>query len=128
FRDRSRTASSLRASISARICSTVSRTLASAALTALASIPRLRWRGMAYSFHPPLQGEGRREAPGWGLAACTAPPGFAALATLPLQGRVSLFDRLRVDRRAGAAGDDERRAAEEKLVDAVVVTILRELF
>src|SRR5580692_1437908 len=42
FFDSSRTATSLRASISARMCSTVSRTLASAALIALASIPRLR--------------------------------------------------------------------------------------
>ena len=42
FCDNSRTAASLRASMSARICSTVSRTLASAALIALASIPRLR--------------------------------------------------------------------------------------
>jgi hypothetical protein len=42
FCDSSRTATSLRASMSARMCSTVSRTLASAALIALASIPRLR--------------------------------------------------------------------------------------
>ena len=45
--DSSRTAASPRASIAPRICSTVSRTLASAALMALASIPRLRKRGMA---------------------------------------------------------------------------------
>jgi len=42
FCDSSRTAASRRASISARMVSTVSRTLASAALIALASIPRLR--------------------------------------------------------------------------------------
>src|ERR1700722_17178860 len=36
------------------------------------------------------------------------------------------FYRLRVDRRAGAAGDDERRAAEEEFVDAVLVAILGE--
>ena len=46
FCDRSRTAASLRASMSARICSTVSRTLASASLIALASIPRLRCLAM----------------------------------------------------------------------------------
>src|SRR2546422_8564667 len=39
---------------------------------------------------------------------------------------VSLY-RLRIDRRAGAAGDDERRAAEEELVDAVGVAIFRQL-
>src|ERR1700731_3883043 len=37
------------------------------------------------------------------------------------------FYRLRVDRRAGAAGDDQRRAAEEEFVDAVLVAILGEL-
>src|SRR6266540_713881 len=37
------------------------------------------------------------------------------------------LDRLRVDRRAGAAGDDERGAAEEELVDAVGVAILGQL-
>src|SRR5215471_4341288 len=36
------------------------------------------------------------------------------------------FDRLRVDRRAGAARDDQRRAAEEELVDAVLLAILGE--
>src|SRR5580704_13456135 len=97
FCDSSRTARSLRASMSARMCSTVSRTLASAALIALASIPRLRWRGMGVSSF-----------------------------TLPCRGRVRLFDRLRVDRRAGAAGDDERRTAEEEFVDAVLVAILGE--
>src|SRR5580658_6035958 len=96
--ENSRTATSLRASMSARMRSTVSRTLASAALIALASIPRLRWRGMSDSSF-----------------------------TLPCRGRVSLFYRLRVDRRAGAAGDDERRAAEEEFVDAVLVAILGEL-
>ena len=42
FSDSSRTAASRRASTSARICSTVARTAASAALIALASMPRLR--------------------------------------------------------------------------------------
>jgi hypothetical protein len=42
FCESSRTAMSPPASICERICSTVARTLASAALTALASIPRLR--------------------------------------------------------------------------------------
>src|SRR5262252_6760263 len=38
-----------------------------------------------------------------------------------------LLDRLRIDRRAGAAGDDQRRSAEEELVDAVVGAILRQI-
>src|SRR6185437_1746954 len=90
FCDSSRTATSLRASMSARICSTVSRTLASAALIAVASIPRLRCRAITllrYAF---------------------------------------LLNRLRIDRRAGAAGDDERRAAKEKLIDAVIGAIVGE--
>src|SRR5215471_9201012 len=37
------------------------------------------------------------------------------------------FDGLRIDRRAGAAGDDERRPAEEEFVDVVGGTILSEL-
>src|SRR5215813_9166217 len=37
------------------------------------------------------------------------------------------LDRLRVDRRAGAAGDDQRRPAEEEFVDAVVGAILRQI-
>src|SRR5262245_55515860 len=37
------------------------------------------------------------------------------------------LDRLGVDRRAGAAGDEERRAAEEELVDAVLGAILGQL-
>src|SRR5262245_8070206 len=40
---------------------------------------------------------------------------------------VASLDRLRIDRRAGAAGDDQRRAAEEELVDAVGVAILGQL-
>src|SRR5271154_4727147 len=36
------------------------------------------------------------------------------------------LDRLRIDRRAGAAGDDERRPAEEEFVDAVYVAIFRQ--
>src|SRR5580658_2910938 len=127
FCDSSRTATSLRASISARICSTVSRTLASAALIALASIPRLRWRGMIdSSFTLPCRGRVGAKRRGEDLQRRTAPPGFAALAALPLQGRARLFNRLRIDRRAGAAGDDERRAAEEEFVDAVLVAILGE--
>src|ERR1700748_2195457 len=42
-------------------------------------------------------------------------------------GAPRLFDRLRIDRRAGATGDDERRAAEKELVDAVGVAIFRQL-
>src|SRR5215211_8823458 len=34
------------------------------------------------------------------------------------------LDRLGIDGRAGAAGNDERRAAEEELVDAVLVAVL----
>src|SRR5204863_8199034 len=41
--------------------------------------------------------------------------------------RASLFDRLRIDRRTGSAGDDERRAGEEELVDLVLGAILGEL-
>src|SRR5262245_51658187 len=37
------------------------------------------------------------------------------------------LDGLRVDRRAGAAGDDQRRAAEEELVDAVLLAVLGQL-
>src|SRR5882724_3720981 len=37
------------------------------------------------------------------------------------------LDRLRVDRRASAAGDEERRAAEEELVDAVPGAVLGQL-
>src|SRR6516164_474997 len=90
FCDRSRTAVSLRASISARIFSTVSRTLASAALIAVASMPRLRCRAITLS---------------------------------PVT--VSL-NRLRIDRRAGTASDDERRAAKEEFIDAVVGAIVGE--
>src|SRR5262249_31655569 len=39
----------------------------------------------------------------------------------------SLFYRLRIDRRARAARDDQRRAAEEELVDAVLGAVLGEL-
>src|SRR5579864_5801066 len=128
FCDSSRTAMSLRASISARMCSTVSRTLASAALIALASIPRLRWRGIGdSSITLPCRGRVGAKRRGGDLQRRTAPPGFATLAALPLQGRVRLFDRLRIDRRAGAAGDDQRRAAEKEFVDAVLVAILGKL-
>src|SRR5215475_13140476 len=37
------------------------------------------------------------------------------------------LNRLRVDRRAGAAGDEERRATEEELIDAVLLAVLGEL-
>ena len=46
FCDSSRIATSLRSSTCARMPSTVARTLASAALISLASIPRLRMRAM----------------------------------------------------------------------------------
>src|ERR1043166_107777 len=49
FCDNSRTAASPCASTSERIASTVSRTLASAAFTALASIPRFKYCGIGYS-------------------------------------------------------------------------------
>ena len=79
--DRSRTAASPRSSICARMLSTVSRTLASAALMALASIPRLRKRGMGLSFFLSLpEGGGcRAKRGGWGLAICRAPPGSHSL-------------------------------------------------
>src|SRR6266478_4786638 len=35
--------------------------------------------------------------------------------------------RLRIDRRAGAAGDDQRRSAEEEFVDAVLGAVLRQI-
>src|SRR5262245_21650819 len=41
--------------------------------------------------------------------------------------RTSLLDCLRVDRRSGGAGDDQRRAAEEEFVDAVALAVLGEL-
>src|SRR5206468_3346122 len=91
FCDRSRTAVSLRASMSVRISSTVWRTLASAALIALASIPRLSQRVMV---------------------------------SLPYMTPAASLDRLRVDRRASAAGDQQRRPAEEELVDAVLGAVL----
>src|SRR5262244_4463300 len=37
------------------------------------------------------------------------------------------FYRLRVDGRAGAARDDQRRAAEKELVDAVLLAVLGQL-
>src|SRR5690349_4164152 len=40
---------------------------------------------------------------------------------------MSSFNRLRVDRASRAAGDDQRRAAEEELVDAVLDAVLGEL-
>src|SRR5580658_10885290 len=129
FCDRSRTATSLRASISARICSTVSRTLASAALIALASIPRLRWRGMTFLPILSLSSSAKARTTQYSLrtdlipdAEATGCPAFAGhdSAVAP----TASFYRLRVDRRAGAAGDDERRAAEEEFVDAVLVAIL----
>src|SRR6185312_5638898 len=45
----------------------------------------------------------------------------------PRAGLEALFNRLRIDRASGTAGDDQRRAAEEELVDAVVVAVLGEL-
>src|SRR6266699_3450296 len=84
--------------MSARISSTVWRTLASAALIALASIPRLSQRAMVSL-----------------LSILVARPSSAS------------FNRLRIDWRAGAAGDEERRAAEEELVDAVLRAVLGQL-
>src|ERR1700675_2751568 len=124
FCDSSRTATSLRASMSARMCSTVSRTLASAALIALASIPRLRWRGMGSSSSPPPAGGGSAQSAGVGMCRMPRPHPARYARRPPPAGEGLLFYRLRVDRRAGAAGDDERRAAEEEIVDAVLVAIL----
>src|SRR5215471_13352320 len=45
----------------------------------------------------------------------------------PLAIRKLLFNGLRIDWRAGAAGDDQRRAAEEELVGAVLGAVLGQL-
>src|SRR5262249_39714345 len=77
FCDSSRTAASLPASISARMCSTVSRTLASAALIAVASIPRLRYRAITNSpvfSYPPWKGEGDFHLIPCGLIGEPVPP------------------------------------------------------
>src|SRR3569623_798950 len=47
-----------------------------------------------------------------------APSGMTAMRSLY---------RMRIDRASGTAGDDQRRTAEEELVDAVVMAVLREL-
>src|SRR5262249_4633357 len=54
-------------------------------------------------------------------AASTSGFGMESLA------QSSLFDRRGIDRRAGAAGDDQRRTAEEEFVDAVGRAVLRQL-
>src|SRR5712671_2842566 len=143
--DRSRTAASRRASTSARICSTVSRTLASAALMALASIPRLSQRAMRVSLLLPVmaglvpaihvlflmsRSRGPRDRPGGDglIRGARSRINLAAVAARSsgMTPAVSLY-RLRIDRRAGAAADDQRRAAEEELVDAVLFAVLGEL-
>src|SRR5215813_2754272 len=52
--------------------------------------------------------------------------GFAAAAGIWMTPTASL-NRLRIDGRAGAAGDDQRRSAEEEFVDAVLGAILRQI-
>src|SRR5215469_4724058 len=63
---------------------------------------------------------------GWGSRYCCGPHLARLARHPPLSGRGLLFNRLRIDRRAGAAGDDERRAAKEKLIDAVLVAVVGE--
>src|SRR5215831_12993714 len=60
------------------------------------------------------------------LRRAATEPGFAAAARIWMTPTASL-DRLRIDWRAGAAGDDERRSAEEEFVDAVVGAVLRQI-
>src|SRR5215468_7304148 len=130
FFDRSFTAWSLRASMSARIFSTVSRTLASAALIAPASIPRLSQRGIITS-----SGLSRRTAlhgQAWPsilrfakLKRLMAPRVKPAVAPALL--RAALLDGLRIDRRSCSARDDQRRAAEEELIDTVLFAVLGKL-
>src|SRR5262249_49560528 len=86
---------------------------------------RLRCLATTYSFRPPLQGEDPARSAEVGKYRRTSPPG--SLRSPPSPCRGGLFYRLRVDRRAGAAGDDQRRAAEEELVDAVFGTVFGEL-
>src|SRR5262245_6529069 len=119
FCDNSRTAASRRASTSARIFSTVSRTLASAAFIALASIPRLRYRVIGASrFMCCL-----RARAGWTRGLCLW---YLLGSVLSLKGDVLSFNGLRIDRGAGAASNDQRRPAEEEFVNAVGGTILRQ--
>src|SRR5215217_46997 len=70
--------------------------------------PRSRGRASAAAVSRPVKAPAR---------------GFGIRGTPP-----SSFDRLRIDWRAGAAGDDQRRAAEEKFVDAIGCAILGQLF
>src|ERR1700730_17087321 len=53
-------------------------------------------------------------------ATSLAPAGYATVMQ-------NLLDRLRIDRRPGSAGDDERRAAKEEFVDPVLGAVLGEL-
>src|SRR5262249_42276067 len=131
FFDSSRIAASPRASTSARMVSTVSRTLAWAALIAVASIPRLRWRAMGYLLR--LLRVLPRSLKAWtpGTSPGDAPRSMRREirigAGAPSRTTATRsFDRLRVDRRAGGARDDQRRPAEEELVDAVVRAVLGE--
>src|SRR5579871_2391558 len=54
-------------------------------------------------------------------------PAWCPRRTLTSRRGEKSLDRLRVDRRSGAAGDDQRRAAEEELVDVVGRAVLAEL-
>src|SRR5262252_2184632 len=130
FSDSSRMAASFRSSTCARMLSTVSRTLASAALIEPASIPRLSQRGMVSS-----SGLSRRTAlhgQAWPsilrfakLKRLMAPRVKPAVAPALL--RAALLDGLRIDRRSCSARDDQRRAAEEELIDTVLFAVLGKL-
>src|SRR6266571_8258173 len=79
------------------------------------------------NFVPPSPGRFAADlsSPGRGVGVCRSALARCAR-TAGMKASLSL-DRLRVDRRAGAAGDHQRRAAEEELVDLVARAILREL-
>src|SRR5581483_6091435 len=80
------------------------------------------------SYPSPFQGRvGPRSGPGWGHIAFRTPPGSLRSPPSPEGEGCFLFNRLRIDRRAGAAGDDQRWPAEEELVDAVFGAVLGEL-
>src|SRR2546430_203302 len=109
--------------------STVARTFASASSMALASIPRLRKRGMSFSYSTDVIPGERNETrdPSFSLRLPSrwipARAAFGRLAGMTAE----LFDRLRIDRASRSARDDQRRAAEEELVDLVPGAVLGEL-
>src|SRR6476660_32677 len=131
FSDSSRMAASFRSSTCERMFSTVSRTLASAALIAPASIPRLSQRGMVSSsglsqrrtaLHGQVWSPILRFAKLKRLMAPRVKPGV-----VPALLRAALLDGLRIERRSCSARDDQRRAAEEELIDAVLFAVLGKL-